>query len=136
MKKKAELAKERAKAKAQKEEQDRSARPHAVTNLNVLDIPAELAVIFNKVDGKKRLIKCIDIVSYFIMLKLNLFFFFIAEWQAAHNERQLVKVVGPIVEIPEQYTLPSDIDPHAFSKFTNIYFKVWNSCARLSEENV
>jgi len=36
----------------------------------------------------------------------------------------LVKVVGPIVEIQEQYTLPNDIDQHAFSKFTNIYFKV------------
>lgn len=46
-----------------------------------------------------------------------------------HNERQLVKVVGPIVEIQEQYALPNDIDQHAFSKFTNIYFKVI-ICAR------
>lgn len=35
-----------------------------------------------------------------------------------------MKVVGPIVEIQEQYSLPNDIDQHAFSKFTNIYFKV------------
>lgn len=47
-----------------------------------------------------------------------------SEWQPLHNERQLVKVVGPIVEIQEQYSLPNDIDQHAFSKFTNIYFKV------------
>lgn len=50
--------------------------------------------------------------------------FWIIEWQPLHNERQLVKVVGPIVEIQEQYALPNDIDQHAFSKFTNIYFKV------------
>lgn len=51
-----------------------------------------------------------------------------AEWQPLHNERQLVKVVGPIVEIQEQYALPNDIDQHAFSKFTNIYFKVMDFC--------
>jgi myosin XV len=51
-------------------------------------------------------------------------FFWIIEWQPLHNKRQLVKVVGPIVEIQEQYALPNDIDQHAFSKFTNIYFKV------------
>lgn len=50
--------------------------------------------------------------------------FLFTEWQPLHNERQLVKVIGPIVEIQEQYTLPNDIDQHAFSKFTNIYFKV------------
>ncbi|XP_060860512.1 unconventional myosin-XV isoform X5 [Metopolophium dirhodum] len=99
MKRKANLAKERARVKAQKEEQERNARPQAVPSLNTLDIPAELALIFNKIE----------------------------EWQPLHNKRQLVKVVGPIVEIQEQYTLPNDIDQHAFSKFTNIYFKshVW-----------
>jgi len=50
--------------------------------------------------------------------------FWVIEWQPLHNKRQLVKVVGPIVEIQEQYALPNDIDQHAFSKFTNIYFKV------------
>ncbi|XP_050539166.1 unconventional myosin-XV isoform X10 [Daktulosphaira vitifoliae] len=99
MKKKADLAKERTRSRVQKEEQEKNSRPNVITNLNTLDIPAELAVIFNKID----------------------------EWQMTHNERQLIKVVGTIVEIPEQYTLPSDIDQHAFSKFTNIYFKshVW-----------
>lgn len=99
MKKKANLAKERAIIKAQKEEQERNARSHTVPSLNALDIPAELALIFNKIE----------------------------EWQPLHNKRQLVKVVGPIVEIQEQYALPNDIDQHAFSKFTNIYFKshVW-----------
>lgn len=51
MKRKANLAKERARVKAQKEEQERNARPQAVPNLNTLDIPADLALIFNKIDG-------------------------------------------------------------------------------------
>lgn len=52
MKRKATLAKERARVKAQKEEQERNARPHAVAGLSTLDIPAELATIFNKIEGK------------------------------------------------------------------------------------
>lgn len=52
MKKKANLAKERAIVKAQKEEQERNARSHTVPSLNALDIPAELALIFNKIEGK------------------------------------------------------------------------------------
>ncbi|XP_054281634.1 unconventional myosin-XV-like isoform X2 [Macrosteles quadrilineatus] len=97
LKKRAEMARERAKVKAQKEEQERASR--AVAGVNHLDIPAELAFIFNKLD----------------------------DWQPPHSERQLVKVVGPVVERPQPSTLPGDIDQHAFSKFTNIYFKshVW-----------
>jgi len=51
MKRKANLAKERARVKAQKEEQERNAKPHAAQSLNTLDIPAELALIFNKIEG-------------------------------------------------------------------------------------
>lgn len=54
MKRKANAAKERARAKAQKEEQERNSRPQALPNLNTLDIPAELATIFNKIDGKSE----------------------------------------------------------------------------------
>jgi len=54
MKKKANLAKERARLKAQKEEQERNARPQPMQGLNALDIPAELASIFNKIDGESR----------------------------------------------------------------------------------
>ncbi|XP_075232051.1 unconventional myosin 10A isoform X3 [Lycorma delicatula] len=100
MKRRAEMARERAKVKAQKEEQEKANRTIAVAGVNHLDIPAELAFIFNKIE----------------------------EWQPVHNERQLVKVVGSVVEKPEPVaSLPSDIDQHAFSKFTNIYFKshVW-----------
>lgn len=52
MKRKANFAKERAKVKAQKEEQERIARSQALPSLNALDIPAELASIFNKIDGE------------------------------------------------------------------------------------
>lgn len=63
MKRKATLAKERARLKAQKEEQERNARPHAVASLSTLDIPAELATIFNKIDGKLTMYK------YFIIIR-------------------------------------------------------------------
>lgn len=54
LKKRAEAARERAKMKAQKEEQER-ASSRAVAGVNHLDIPAELAFILNKLDGEKLL---------------------------------------------------------------------------------
>ncbi|XP_046399408.1 unconventional myosin-XV isoform X2 [Ischnura elegans] len=86
-------ARERAKAKQQREEQERASR--AVAGVNHLEIPAELAFIFSKVD----------------------------DWQPVHSERNLVKVVGGVPARPDRYYLPQDIDHHAFTKFTNIYFK-------------
>lgn len=94
MKRRAELARERARIKAQKEDQERTSR--AVAGVNHLDVPAELAFILNKLEDS----------------------------QPVHNERQIVKVVGPVVEKKDMYELPPDIDQHVFSKFTNIYFKV------------
>lgn len=44
--------------------------------------------------------------------------------QPVHHERQIIKVVGPVIDKRENYELPSDIDQHVFSKFANIYFKV------------
>ncbi|XP_048509561.1 uncharacterized protein LOC105693576 isoform X2 [Athalia rosae] len=96
MQKRAEIEKasrERAKAKQQREEQERASR--AVAGVNHLEIPAELAFIYSKLD----------------------------DWQPTHTERNLLKVVGPVVPQPHNYRLPVDIDQHQFSKFTNIYFK-------------
>ncbi|XP_024944481.1 uncharacterized protein LOC107271471 isoform X3 [Cephus cinctus] len=96
MAKRAEIEKasrERAKAKQQREEQERASR--AVAGVNHLEIPAELAFIYSKLD----------------------------DWQPTHTERNLLKVVGSVVPLPHNYTLPSDVDQHQFSKFTNIYFK-------------
>ncbi|CAB3362581.1 Hypothetical predicted protein [Cloeon dipterum] len=91
------MARERAKSKAHKEEQERTSR--AVAGVNHLEIPAELAFIFSKLD----------------------------DWQPIHSERNLVKVVGALPSRSDRYYLPHDIDQHAFTKFTNIYFKshVW-----------
>jgi len=44
------MARERAKSKAHKEEQERTSR--AVAGVNHLEIPAELAFIFSKLDGE------------------------------------------------------------------------------------
>ncbi|XP_014481805.1 PREDICTED: unconventional myosin-XV isoform X1 [Dinoponera quadriceps] len=86
-------SKERAKAKQQREEQERTSR--AVAGVNHLEIPAELAFIYSKLD----------------------------DWQPTHTERNLLKVVGQVVPMNYAYNLPSDIDQYQFSKFTNIYFK-------------
>jgi myosin-15 len=51
------LARERAKAKAQREEQERASR--AVAGVNHLEIPAELAFIFSKLDGECWYFVCI-----------------------------------------------------------------------------
>ncbi|CAG0891503.1 unnamed protein product [Darwinula stevensoni] len=87
------LARQRTKARSAKEEADRVAR--AVTGVNHIDIPAELAFIFSKLD----------------------------EWQPVHHERNIMKVIGHIPKKDEAYHLPNDIDYYAFSKFANVYFK-------------
>ncbi|KMQ93138.1 unconventional myosin-xv isoform x1, partial [Lasius niger] len=86
-------SKERAKAKQQRDEQERTSR--AVAGVNHLEIPAELAFIYSKLD----------------------------DWQPTHTERNLLKVVGQVIPMNYAYNLPSDIDQYQFSKFTNIYFK-------------
>jgi hypothetical protein len=49
----------------------------------------------------------------------------ISDWQPVHSERHLVKVVGGAAgHSDSEHHLPHDIDSHAFTKFTNIYFKV------------
>ncbi|XP_023316209.1 unconventional myosin-XV isoform X2 [Trichogramma pretiosum] len=84
---------ERAKAKQQRDEQERATR--AVAGVNHLEIPAELAFIYSKLD----------------------------DWSPTHTERNLLKVVGSVVPTLMTYSLPRDIDQYQFSKFTNIYFK-------------
>lgn len=48
----------------------------------------------------------------------------ILDSQPVHNERQIVKVVGPVLEKKENYELPPDIDQYVVSKFSSVYFKV------------
>ena len=76
------------------ENQERTAR--AMAGFNHLEIPAELAFIYSKLD----------------------------DWQPLHTERNVVKVVGAVPATEVDRSLPADLDHHAFTKFTNIYFKV------------
>lgn len=46
------------------------------------------------------------------------------DWNQMHTERNVVKVVGAVPSTEVERQLPSDLDHHAFTKFTNIYFKV------------
>lgn len=75
-------------------EQERTAK--ALAGFNHLEIPAELAFIYSKLD----------------------------EWKPLHTERNVVKVVGAVPSAETDRQLPTDLDHHAFTKFTNIYFKV------------
>lgn len=68
----------------------------ALAGFNHLEIPAELAFIYSKLD----------------------------DWQPIHSERNVVKVVGAVPSSDRERELPDDLDHHAFTKFTSIYFKV------------
>lgn len=67
-----------------------------MAGINQLEIPAELAFIYSKLE----------------------------DWKPIHTERNVVKVVGAVPAAEMDRQLPNDLDHHAFTKFTNIYFKV------------
>ncbi|XP_060553902.1 unconventional myosin-XV-like isoform X5 [Ruditapes philippinarum] len=60
-----------------------------------LEIPGELAYVYNKLDG----------------------------WKAPHSDRQIISVIGDVIPMDMNYRLPGDINSHAFSKYTGVYFK-------------
>lgn len=72
--------------KALAAEQERSHIVH-------LDVPAELAFMFSKMDG----------------------------WSPIHGDRHLVKVVGTVPGPPTAQDLPNDLDQFAFGKFSSVY---------------
>lgn len=72
--------------KALAAEQERSHVVH-------LDVPAELAFMFSKMDG----------------------------WNPVHGDRHLVKVVGTVPGPPTAQDLPNDLDQFAFGKFSSVY---------------
>ena len=87
-----ELARERAK----KEEVEMSQQQlRSVAGVNHLDIPAELAFVFSKLEN----------------------------WVPVNTEKNLAKVSGRISHVRSNMRLPSDIDYYVFSKVANIYFK-------------
>lgn len=80
------VQKERVVQRAHKEQLDRNSVVH-------LDVPAELAFIFSKIDG----------------------------WTPTHGDRHLVKVVGTVPGPPSASELPPDLDQFAFGKFSSVY---------------
>lgn len=58
-----------------------------------LDVPAELAFIFSKIDG----------------------------WNTVHGDRHIVKVVGTVPGPPQGKELPNDLEQFAFGKFSSVY---------------
>ncbi|KAB0792987.1 hypothetical protein PPYR_12607 [Photinus pyralis] len=84
-------AQERAKQKMLRENQ-RNTRAAAVHHL---EIPAELAFIFSKLE----------------------------EYTPPHTERNLIKVSGNVHGRPSPINLPSDLNQFEFNKFSSVYFK-------------
>lgn len=80
------VQKERVAQRLAKEHTERSPIVH-------LDVPAELAFIFSKLDG----------------------------WTPTHGDRHLVKVVGTVPGPPPAAEIPQDIDQFAFGKFSSVY---------------
>lgn len=62
-------------------------------NASSLDVPAELAFIFSKMDGLEQ----------------------------KHSDKHLVKVVGTVPGPPFSSDLPNDVDQFVFSKFCSVY---------------
>ena len=91
-KKARELARERAKKEEQEMERLQS---RSVAGVNHLDVPAELAFVFSKLEN----------------------------WAPVNTEKNLAKVSGRISQPRSNLRLPSDIDYYVFSKVANIYFK-------------
>ena len=87
-----ELARERAKKEDLEMERQQS---RSVAGVNHLDVPAELAFVFSKLEN----------------------------WVPVNTEKNLAKVSGRISQPRSNHRLPSDIDYYVFSKVANIYFK-------------
>ncbi|XP_070500351.1 unconventional myosin-XV [Chironomus tepperi] len=81
------VQKERAVQRIQKEQM------HERNQIVHLDVPAELAFIFSKIDG----------------------------WTPIHGDRHLVKVLGTIPGPMKTADLPNDLDQFAFGKFSSVY---------------
>lgn len=91
---KAEMKRRRGVEKAQRErQQQKIIKEQERTSVIHLDVPAELAFMFSKMDG----------------------------WSPLHGDRHLVKVVGTVPGPPTTQDLPTDLDQFAFGKFSSVY---------------
>nr|CAH7758737.1 unnamed protein product [Callosobruchus chinensis] len=95
------VAKERAKQRAAREAQLQAQAQKAVaktpnkSNASYLEIPAELAFIFSKLES----------------------------YNPPHTEKNLMKVLGGVNGTPPPLQLPNDLGQFEFNKFLSIYFK-------------
>lgn len=92
---------------------------------NLLDIPAELAFIYSKLDGIFKLILNINInkniLSIFLLIKYK-----IKDWKELHTDKNvsLSTTIDKINKLNLKYKLPPDINSFSFNKFIQIYIKV------------
>jgi hypothetical protein len=68
------------------------------------------------------------------LLKLTVLHFLVAfaDWRPVHDGNNIITAVGDVHSMDMGYRLPIDINSHAFSKFTSVYFKVQFSLLSLS----
>ncbi|KAI8796897.1 unconventional myosin-XV isoform X2 [Biomphalaria glabrata] len=76
-----------------KERKERQAQMMA--SIANLDIPGELALVYSKID----------------------------DWNPSHNGQHIITSSVDVMAMDMGYKLPVDINSHAFSKYTSIYFK-------------
>ncbi|XP_052263037.1 unconventional myosin-XV-like isoform X3 [Dreissena polymorpha] len=89
------IAKQQEKARQKLEMERREKLLRAEASIKNLDIPGELAFVYNKLD----------------------------DWRPVHSDRHIISVIGDVVPMEFNYRLPSDVNSHAFSKYVNAYFK-------------
>lgn len=93
------ISQERARQRAAREKERAAAVAVAVAvpkpSVYHLEIPAELAFIFSKLES----------------------------YTPPHTERNLVKVVGGVAGAPQPINVPNDLNQFEFAKFSSIYFK-------------
>ncbi|XP_062594386.1 unconventional myosin-XV-like isoform X8 [Saccostrea cucullata] len=79
-----------------KMERERKARQEReIASITNLDIPGELAFVYNKLD----------------------------DWQSINNDRHIITVSKDVQQMDQHYKLPEDINAFPFSKFTGVFFK-------------
>ncbi|XP_078318920.1 unconventional myosin-XV-like isoform X3 [Crassostrea virginica] len=89
------LLRQRQEEEAKMERERKARHEREIASITNLDIPGELAFVYNKLD----------------------------DWQSINNDRHIITVSRDIHQVDQRYRLPDDINAHAFSKFTSVFFK-------------
>ena len=50
--------------------------------------------------------------------------YLLVDWELFHSGPSVISALGDVVPMDMGYKLPVDINSHAFSKYTSVYFKV------------